>query len=81
MLIAFSRIRAFGSGNSGATAVEFALVAPLLFLLMFALMEFGRAWWTKNSLQYAVERATRYAVVRATAQSRPMRRTRFIPKR
>ncbi|HTE76020.1 MAG TPA: TadE/TadG family type IV pilus assembly protein [Xanthobacteraceae bacterium] len=66
MLIAFSRIRAFGSGNSGATAVEFALVAPLLFLLMFALMEFGRAWWTKNSLQYAVERATRYAVVCAT---------------
>jgi Flp pilus assembly protein TadG len=66
MLMAFSRMRAFGRGNSGATAVEFALVAPLLFLLLFALFEFGRTWWTKNSLQYAVERATRYAVVCAT---------------
>ena len=66
MLIAFSRMRAFGRGNSGTTAVEFALVAPLLFLLLFAIMEFGRAWWTKNSLQYAVERATRYAVVCGT---------------
>jgi Flp pilus assembly protein TadG len=66
MSIAFRRMRAFGRGNSGATAVEFALVAPLLFLLLFAITEFGRAWWTKNSLQYAVERATRYAVVCAT---------------
>jgi len=66
MSIAFSRMRAFGRGNSGATAVEFALVAPLLFLLLFGIIEFGRAWWTKNSLQYAVERATRYAVVCAT---------------
>jgi Flp pilus assembly protein TadG len=66
MAIAFSRMRAFGRGSSGATAVEFALVAPLLFLLLFAIVEFGRAWWTKNSLQYAVERATRYAVVCAT---------------
>jgi Flp pilus assembly protein TadG len=66
MLTALSRIRAFGRGNSGASAVEFALAAPFLFLLLFAIVEFGRAWWTKNSLQYAVERATRYAVVYAT---------------
>jgi Flp pilus assembly protein TadG len=63
MLIALSRIRAFGRGNSGSTAVEFALAAPFLFLLVFAIIEFGRAWWAKNSLQYAVERAARYAVV------------------
>jgi hypothetical protein len=67
MAMAFSRMRAFGRGNSGATAVEFALVAPILFLLLFSIMEFGRAWWTKNSLQYAAERATRYAVVCAGA--------------
>jgi Flp pilus assembly protein TadG len=63
MLTALSRIRAFGRGNSGASAVEFALAAPFLFLLLFAIIEFGRAWWAKNSLQYAVERAARYAVV------------------
>ena len=43
--------------------MEFAIAAPILFALMFAIVEFGRAWWTKNSLQYAVERAARYAVV------------------
>jgi Flp pilus assembly protein TadG len=66
MLTALSRIRAFGRGNSGASAVEFALAAPFLFLLLFAIIEFGRAWWAKNSLQYAVEVAARYAVVCAT---------------
>src|SRR5689334_2691890 len=63
MLTAFNRVRIFGRSNAGATAVEFAMAAPILFALMFAVVEFGRAWWTKNSLQYAIERAARYAVV------------------
>lgn len=63
MATAFSRIRIFGRNTAGATAVEFALVALILFALMFAIIEFGRAWWTKNALQYAVERAVRYAVI------------------
>ena len=66
MTIALSRLRNFGRGNAGLTAVEFALAAPILFLLMFAVVEFGRAWWTKSSLQLAIERAARYAVVCAT---------------
>jgi Flp pilus assembly protein TadG len=63
MAIAFIRIRNFGRSTAGATAVEFALVVAILFVLMFAIIEFGRAWWTENSLQYAIERAARYAVV------------------
>lgn len=63
MAIALTRIRNFGRNTAGATAVEFALVALILFGLMFAIIEFGRAWWTKNALQYAVERAVRYAVI------------------
>ena len=66
MSTAFSRMRAFGRSNTGSAAVEFAFVAPLLFLLMFAIVEFGRAWWAKSSLQYAAERAARYAVVCGT---------------
>ena len=58
-----NRIRAFGRSKSGSTTVEFALAAPFLIVLMFAVIEFGRAWWAKNSLQYAAERAARYAVV------------------
>ena len=63
MATAFDRVRAFGRSNAGATAVEFAMAAPILFALTFAVIEFGRAWWTKNSLQYAIERAARYAAV------------------
>ena len=63
MTIALSRIRNFSRSNAGSTAVEFALAAPILFLLMFGVVEFGRAWWTKSSLQLAIERAARYAVV------------------
>jgi Flp pilus assembly protein TadG len=63
MAFRLDRIAAFGRNTAGATTVEFALAAPILFLLMFAIIEFGRAWWTKNALQYAVERAVRYAVI------------------
>jgi len=63
MTIAFNRIRAFGRSSAGSAAVEFAFVAPLLFLLLFAVVEFGRGWWAKSSLQYAAERAARFAVV------------------
>lgn len=63
MATRLSRIGAFGRNTAGATAVEFALAAPILIVMMFAMIEFGRAWWTRNSLQYAVERAVRYAVI------------------
>jgi Flp pilus assembly protein TadG len=63
MTMFFSRARAFCRSNARASAVEFAIATPILIALMFAVIEFGRAWWTKNSLQYAVERAARYAVI------------------
>src|SRR5689334_979471 len=63
MAMVFNRIRAFGCSSAGSAAVEFAFVAPLLFLLLFAVIEFGRGWWAKSSLQYAAERPARFAVV------------------
>jgi Flp pilus assembly protein TadG len=63
MTRAFRHIGSFARCNAGASAVEFAIAAPILFVLMFAIIEFGTAWWTKNALQYAIERAARYAVV------------------
>jgi Flp pilus assembly protein TadG len=63
MAMVFNRIRAFGCSSAGSAAVEFAFVAPLSFLLLFAVIEFGRGWWAKSSLQYAAERAARFAVV------------------
>jgi len=42
--------------------VEFALVAPLFFLLVFGITDFGRLFFMQETLQYAVREAGRYAV-------------------
>src|SRR5690242_15265013 len=39
-----------GSANSGAAAVEFAMVALVMLTLMFGIMEFARAYWTREIL-------------------------------
>jgi Flp pilus assembly protein TadG len=51
------------SENSGATAVEFALVAPVLFMVILGALEFGRLMWTQTALHFAVEEAARCASV------------------
>jgi len=40
---------------------EFILVAPLYFLLTFAVMDFGRMFFVQMNLQQAVQEAARYA--------------------
>ena len=55
------------SSRGGATAVEFALVAPILLIMIFGIVELGRALWIKSSMQFAVEEATRFAIVNPTA--------------
>jgi Flp pilus assembly protein TadG len=47
--------------QSAATAVEFAIVVGPLILLLFGIMEFGRALWLLNALHYASEEAARCA--------------------
>ena len=41
--------------------MEFVLVAPLYFLLVFAVMDFGRMFFVQMNLQQAVQEAARYA--------------------
>jgi Flp pilus assembly protein TadG len=36
--------------TKGASAVEFALVVPLLLLMLFGTIEFGRLFWTQHVL-------------------------------
>src|SRR5271154_3878115 len=42
--------------------VEFAMVAPLFFLLVFGITDFGRLFFTQETLQFALREAGRYAV-------------------
>jgi Flp pilus assembly pilin Flp len=48
----------------GVAAVEFALVAALLFILLFGILEFGRMFYMFNTVQEVTRRAAREAVVR-----------------
>ena len=48
----------------GQSLVEFALVVPIFLVLLFGMVEFGRAWMTKNILTGAAREAVRiYAVI------------------
>ena len=53
--------------EDGATAVEFALVAPMFLMLVFGAIEFGRVLWTEQALQ---ETALAGARCMAIAQTR-----------
>ena len=50
----------------GAAAVEFALVVPLLLLLLWGIVDIGRAFYTLNNLASAVREGARSAAVMAT---------------
>ena len=53
--------------NRGTSAVEFALVSPLFFLIIFGIIDLGRAYWIISSMEYAVEAGGRYAMINSGA--------------
>lgn len=55
----------------GATLVEFAIVAPLLFLLLFGLIEFGRAIATYTDVATAAREGARYGTTVGDSPSSP----------
>lgn len=50
------------SRGRGSAIVEFALVAPLFFFLMMAIMEMGILFWVNLSMQHAIREGARYAI-------------------
>ena len=62
---------AFRRDSRGASAAEFALILPMFLLLVLGIIEVGRMLSTKNTLQYAVERAARCAVIGASPCATP----------
>ncbi|MEK7365559.1 MAG: TadE family protein, partial [Candidatus Deferrimicrobiota bacterium] len=59
------RIRNTLEHEKGQSLVEFALVVPMLLLLVFGIAEFGRAWMTQNILTGAAREAVRLLAVPA----------------
>jgi Flp pilus assembly protein TadG len=59
----FSAMR-FTRSESGASMVEFALIAPILFLFLFGIIDFGRALFQYNNLTNAAREGARFAATR-----------------
>ena len=52
-----------------ATAVEFAIVAPMFFMLVFGAIEFGRALWTEQALQETAIAGVRCMAIAQTSNT------------
>jgi Flp pilus assembly protein TadG len=55
--------------DDGAAAVEFALVLPLVLVLVFGIIDMGRLLFTANSLTSAVREGARFAAVQTDPSS------------
>ncbi|MGH2377795.1 MAG: TadE/TadG family type IV pilus assembly protein [Candidatus Limnocylindria bacterium] len=59
-------------GEEGQALVEFALVLPVLLMLILGLFDVARAVWQENTLAYAAREGTRYAIVHGSASEAPV---------
>jgi Flp pilus assembly protein TadG len=59
-------LRRFGRSRRGATAVEFAIIAPLYIALLFGLVEGGMALSAQLALEHAVVNAARCSALNTT---------------
>lgn len=50
--------------ENGQTLVEFALIAPILFLLLLGIMELGRVIFAYNTISNAAREGARYGIIR-----------------
>jgi Flp pilus assembly protein TadG len=53
----------FIRNRGGSVAVDFAMIAAPLFILVFGTMEVGRMLWYQNALNYSVDEAARCASI------------------
>jgi Flp pilus assembly protein TadG len=62
-MVKFARKRIKRLGESGQALVEFAIIAPILLLLIMGIVDFGRAFYTYHVLIDAAREGARVAVV------------------
>lgn len=67
MSAALRKLLSFHRHIHGAMAVEFALVMPLFLLIVMGAIEFGRLYWIRGTMQFAIDEAARYAMVNTSA--------------
>ena len=62
-----SRLRRFVRNQDGSVILETALMLTILLLLMFGIVDIGRALYTENNLVSAAREGARFAATDATA--------------
>jgi len=60
-------LRAIGRERSGSTSIEFAISSIIVLTCIICSVEFGRYFYIKNTLDYVVVDAGRYAITNPTA--------------
>jgi Flp pilus assembly protein TadG len=55
--------------REGLAAVEFALLLPVVALFMLGIIELGRLFWHRSTLEHAAEETGRYAMAHAAASA------------
>jgi Flp pilus assembly protein TadG len=58
-----------GADERGGAILEFAILAPVLFTILFGFLEMGRMFYIRQSLEYATEEAARYYMLNPTTDS------------
>lgn len=60
-------LRAMGREDSGSTSIEFAIASIAVLMCIVGSIEFGRYFYIKNTLDYVVSEAGRYAITNPAA--------------
>jgi len=55
------------NGEKGTTMAEFAIISVVFFMIIFAIIEFGRLFYINNALTDAARRGARYAALHKEA--------------
>lgn len=66
-------LRSLGREESGVAAIEFAIAAIAILTCIIGAIEFGRYFYIKNTLDYVVTEAGRYAITNPTASDSDIR--------
>jgi Flp pilus assembly protein TadG len=56
-------LKRFTAATGGASALEFALVAPVFFAMLFGTIQVGLGYYYAGSVQFALERTARITMV------------------
>ena len=64
------RVLTLRRDERGAELVEFALISIVFFMLVFGVMEFGRAVWIYGTVAHVAKEGARFAIVRGSESGR-----------